>query len=57
MKICKNLSELAKEVNESEFICEEKFINNIHRGLFFISNYKIEIKVVNGNTLFLVEGE
>lgn len=57
MRVCKNLSELAKEVKESEFVCEEKFINNIHRGLFFISDYKIEVRPVNGKTLFFVEGE
>lgn len=57
MIVCKNLSELSKEVKESEFVCEEKFINNIHRGLFFISDYKIEIRPINGKTLFFVEGE
>lgn len=57
MKVCKNLSELAREVKESEFTCEEKFIDNMHRGLFFISDYKIEVKAMNGKTLFFVEGE
>lgn len=57
MKVCRNLTELAREVKESEFVCEEKFINNIHRGLFFISDYKIEVKAINGKTLFFVEGE
>ena len=57
MKVCRNLSELAREVKESEFVCEEKFINSINRGLFFISDYKIEVKAMNGKTLFFVEGE
>lgn len=55
MKICRNLSELAREVKVNEFICEEKFVNNMHRGLFFISNHEIEFKVVDGKTLFLVK--
>lgn len=57
MKICRNLTELAREVKESEFVCEEKFIDNIHRGLFFIADYKIEVKAIDGKTLFFVEGE